>query len=174
MHWPTFPDCAAAAALPDGVTLRAWTPAELDALPARLVEWSPSITVGAESAFLDARFLHTHVATAEAPDRDLFAFAICRDDVVVGFQAFQRDRGARALRGRLGVLAPEARSGFLGALGFILRGLVPGFDRDLQGDGRVLRVSEALYATPLLRPVSSLWPDEATLTSKTREVLAVP
>ena len=132
MHWPTFPDCAAAAALPDGVTLRAWTPAELDALPARLVEWSPSITVGAESAFLDARFLHTHVATAEAPDRDLFAFAICRDDVVVGFQAFQRDRGARALRGRLGVLAPEARSGFLGALGFILRGLVPGFDRDLR------------------------------------------
>lgn len=208
MHWPTFPDFAAAAALPDGVTLRAWTPAELDALPARLVEWYPAITVGAESAFLDARFLHTQVATAEAPERDLFAFAICRDDVVVGFQAFQRDRGARALYGRLGVLAPEARSGFLGALGFglfetlgrllsaelllvwvtlaskgqqlfaerrgfILCGLVPGFDRDLQGDGRVLRVSEALYAKPLLGPVSSLWPDEATLTSKTREVLAV-
>ena len=109
-----------AAALPEGVTLRDWTEAELSTLPGLLRSWYPSIGVGAESVFLEPEVLHTQLASASHPERELFAFAICRDGEVVGFQAFEREVAARTLHGRLGVLAPEARAGFLGALGFPL------------------------------------------------------
>ncbi len=109
-----------AAALPEGVTLRAWTNDELSMLPGLLRTWYPTIGVGAESVFLDLEVLQTQLASSRHPERNLFAFAICRDGEVVGFQSFEREVGARTLHGRLGVLAPEARAGFLGALGFLL------------------------------------------------------
>ncbi len=120
MAWPTMDEFMRAAALPEGVTLRAWTEAELSTLPERLRSWYPTIGVGAESVFLEPEVLQTQLASAHHPERDLFAFAICRDGEVVGFQAFEREVAARTLHARLGVLAPEARAGFLGALGFML------------------------------------------------------
>lgn len=201
MSWPTVEALQAAVALPDGVTLRAWRDDEVVALPALLRAWYPTVAVGAESVFLDAVFLRTRVFI---DDGDFFVLAICQADHVVGFQAFERQRASLTLHGRLGVLAPEARAGFLGAFGFplfealgrlvgaelllvwvtlatkgqqlaaerrgfVLSGLVPSFDVDVQADGRAVRVMEALYAKPL---VEGAWPDDALLTPHTKRVLA--
>ncbi len=117
MSWPSLETLCAHAPIPPGVTLRAWTPEEQAALPALLRAWYPSAAVGAESVFLEPAFLGARVFVA---DGDFFVFAICQEGEVVGFQAFERQRPARTLHGRLAVLAPAARAGFLGALGFPL------------------------------------------------------
>ncbi len=208
MAWPTMEAFMRAAALPAGVTLREWTEAEVVTLPALLRTWYPTIGVGAESVFLDPDVLTSQLASTSHPERDLFAFAICREGAVVGFQAFEREVAARTLHGRLGVLAPEARAGFLGALGFplfetlgalmgaelllvwvtlaskgqqllaerrgfSLSGLVPGFDRDQQPDGRVVRVMEALFSKSLVDPSHVQWPTDGQLTPRSRSALAV-
>lgn len=201
MSWPTVEALQAAAALPEGVTLRAWREDEVASLPALLQSWYPTVGVGAESVFLDSRFLRERVFVE---DSDFFVFALCLHGEVVGFQAFERQPAAKTLHGRLGVLAPAARTGFLGTLGFpvfevlgrlqgaellltwvtlatkiqqlmaerrgfVLSGLVPSFDVDVQADGRAVRVMEALYAKPL---VEGAWPDDALLTPHTKRVLA--
>lgn len=120
MRWPSLEELMQHGAIPEGVTLRHWTDAELDELPAIIRAWYPAATVGAESLFLDPAFLRGELVRPDAPDRDILSWAICEQGRVVGFQSFQRDLGARALHGRLGFLAPDARSGFLGALGFSL------------------------------------------------------
>ncbi len=120
MPWPTMEALGSTKAVPADVTLRAWTEAELDGLPELLVGWYPTVTVGAESVFLDRDFLASQLVSPAFPERDVFAFAICRAGEVVGFQAFEREPAARTLHARLGVLAPEARTGFLGAFGFPL------------------------------------------------------
>jgi hypothetical protein len=120
MKWPSLDELMRHAPIPDGVSLRLWADAELDGLPDLVRRWYPAATVGAESVFLDPAFLHAELVTVERPDRDIISWAICEHGEVVGFQSFQRDVGARSLHGRLGFLSPEARSGFLGALGFSL------------------------------------------------------
>lgn len=120
MRWPSLEELARHAPIPDGVTLRHWTDAELEQLPDLIRRWYPAATVGAESSFLDPAFLRRELVRPDAPERDLLSWAICERGAVVGFQSFQRDVGARALHGRLGFLSPEARAGFLGALGFSL------------------------------------------------------
>lgn len=117
MNWPTFEALNAAAPLPEGVTLRAWREDEIAALPQLLRRWFPTVSVGAESVFLDERFLRTRVFI---DDSEFLTMAICRQGEVVGFQAFERQPASKTLQGRLGVLAPEARAGFLGAFGFPL------------------------------------------------------
>lgn len=201
MRWPSCEALCAAAVLPPDVTLRAWREDEVATLPALLRGWFPTVSVGAESVFLDERFLRTRVFV---DDGDFFAFAICQRGEVVGFQAFERQPASKTLHGRLAMLAPHARAGFIGTLGFslfetlgaltgaellltwvtlstkiqqlmaerrgfVLCGLVPGFDVDLQPDGRAARVMEALYAKPL---VEGVWPDDALLTPHTKRVLA--
>ncbi len=200
--WPSFEALGVAAALPPDVTLRAWAVDEIAALPELLRAWYPTVTLGAESVFLDMNFLATRVFVK---DSDLFVFAICQRGDVVGFQAFERQPASRTLHGRLGVLAPHARAGFLGAFGFplfealgrlvgaeslqvwvtlaskgqqlmaerrgfVLSGLVPGFDIDLQEDGSAVRVMEALYTKSLVADVK--WPDGDALTPHTKRVLA--
>lgn len=106
--------------LPPGVALRWFRDDELDALPSTLERWYPAVRVGAESVFLDAAFLRRHLGESARERSDLWACAIVLEGVVVGFQAFERNLASRTLHGRLGVLAPEARAGLLGALGFPL------------------------------------------------------
>lgn len=115
MKWPSCE--ALASSLPADVTLRAWRDDEVAGLPALLRAWFPTVSVGAESVFLDETFLRSRVFVN---DSDFFVFAICQRGEVVGFQAFERQVASKTLHGRLGVLAPEARAGFLGALGFPL------------------------------------------------------
>ena len=117
MSWPTFEALCAAAPLPPGVTLRAWRDDEINALPDTLRRWFPTVSVGAESVFLDVNFLRTRVFVDGS---EFLTMAICQDGAVVGFQAFEWQAASKTLQGRLGVLAPEARAGFLGALGFPL------------------------------------------------------
>jgi hypothetical protein len=206
MAWPRIEELARAAALPEGVTLREWSETELATLPELLRAWYPTIDVGAESVFLEVEVLRTQLASSTHPERPLWAFAICRDGGVVGFQAFERQPASRTLHGRLGVLAPEARAGFLGALGFLLfetlgalmgaelllvwvtlaskgqqllaerrgfslSGLVPGFDRDRQPDGRVTRVMEALFSKSLVDAAQVQWPAPTQLTPRSRAAL---
>lgn len=106
--------------LPPGVQLRWFRDDELEALPALLERWYPAVRVGAESVLLDALFLRRHLASSVRDTSDLWACAIVLEGAVVGFQAFERNVASRTLHGRLGVLAPEARAGMLGALGFPL------------------------------------------------------
>jgi len=117
MNWPTFEALCAAAPLPEGVTLRAWREDEIVELPSLLRRWFPTVSVGAESVFLDADFLRSRVFVEHS---DFLTMAICQHGEVVGFQAFERQAASKTLNGRLGVLAPEARAGFLGAFGFPL------------------------------------------------------
>lgn len=117
MHWPSCDALMTAASLPGDVTLRAWREDEVATLPSLLRSWFPTVSVGAESVFLDETFLRTRVFVN---DSDFFVFAICLRGEVVGFQAFERQLASKTLHGRLGVLAPEARAGFLGAFGFPL------------------------------------------------------
>lgn len=117
--WPTPEAMTQALGLPPG-TLRTFADAELDALPALLRRWYPAIGTGAESVFLEPDLLRASFSAATRDASDFWACAICVDGALAGFQAFERDRRAAVLHGRLGVLAPEARAGTLGALGFVL------------------------------------------------------
>lgn len=187
--------------MPPDVTLRAWRPDEIDALPALLRSWYPTVSVGAESVFLSPEFLKRSVFV---DDSDFFVFAICLHGEVVGFQAFERQSASMTLHGRLAMLSPSARTGFIGTLGFplfevlgeltgaellltwvtlatkiqqlvaerrgfVLSGLAPGFDIDLQEDGSSVRVMEALYTKS--RVADLKWPDVDSLTPHTRRVL---
>ncbi len=118
--WPAVADLAAALPLPAGVTLRWWREDELDALPARLLAWYPAVAVGSESIFLEPRYLERNVTREGHEDRDLYAFCIEKDGVPAGFMSFERQPRASTLHARLGCLAPEARTGFLGMIGFLL------------------------------------------------------
>lgn len=115
--WPTPETMGQVLSVPAGVTLRGFRTEELEELPALLEGWYPAIRVGAESVFLDRDFLRLHLSTAPG---NIWACAICLERAVVGFQAFEREDASRTLHGRLGVLAPDARAGLLGALGFPL------------------------------------------------------
>lgn len=117
MQWPSIEALCAKAPIPPDVTLRAWREDEIDGLPELLRSWYPAVNVGAESVFLDATFLRTRVFV---DDSDFFVFAICQRGDVVGFQSFERQVAARTLHGRLAMLAPSARAGFIGTLGFPL------------------------------------------------------
>lgn len=118
--WPTPAALGAALSLPAGVRLGWIEPNEVATLPAVLVGWYPTISVGAESIFLDTAFLTLHAAHGERDASDFWMCGIWQDEELVGFQAFERSLASRTLHGRLGVLSPEARAGFLGATGFLL------------------------------------------------------
>lgn len=118
--WPTPEALGATLSLPAGVSLRSLTSSDAAVLPSLLVEWYPAIGVGAESIFLDERLLALHAQPATCATSDFWLCAICEADQLVGFQAFHRSLAARTLHGRLGVLSPAARAGFLGATGFLL------------------------------------------------------
>jgi hypothetical protein len=207
MHWPSIAALSSALSLPTGVVLRQFRASELDALPALIRAWYPAVSVGAESVFLDPAFLLREVAH-EGHDADIFAFGIHQDAELVGMMSFERESAARTLHARLGLIAPSARAGFLGALGFVifealgrmvgaelcmsyvtlagrhqqlfarrrgfrLVGVVPGFDRDLQPDGTVRRVTEALYVKSLVPDADLLPPALEHLTPEVQQLLAL-
>jgi hypothetical protein len=118
--WPAIADLARALPLPAGITLRWWRDEELADLPARLLAWYPAVAVGSESIFLEPGFLRASITREGHLDRDLYAFCIAKDGVPVGFMSFERQPRASTLHARLGCLAPEARTGFLGMIGFLL------------------------------------------------------
>lgn len=80
MSWPSFEALCAAAPLPPGVTLRAWREEEIVALPQTLRRWFPTVSVGAESVFLDAEFLRTRVFVDGS---EFLNMAICQHGDVV-------------------------------------------------------------------------------------------
>ena len=50
---------------------------------------------------------------------------------------------------------------------------MPGFDRDQQPDGRVLRVMEALFSKSLVDAAHVQWPTDAQLTPRSRAALSI-
>lgn len=117
MTWPTDAEIAATGLLPPTVIFRRFSDAELEALPDAIAAWYPTATVGSESVFCDRDFL-ARAATSSTQETDLLALRIERDGEFVGFLSFERQPAARTLHARLGLLAPAARTGLLGALGF--------------------------------------------------------
>jgi hypothetical protein len=123
MAWPPWPTAVALAStfqVPPDFALRLVCEADFETLPQALLRWHPRIAVGSGSIYLRPDFLRTHVVHEQLPSADIFAVVLTHHDKPVGFQAFERQLGARTLRARLGVLAPEARTGLLGAFGFLL------------------------------------------------------
>lgn len=118
--WPPIASLHDRVRLPAGVTLRLFDDVELDRLPERWEAWYPTVRVGAESVFLDVGWLRQNVVTTMRPDNDLFVLDIQREGDSIGMMSFQRERPAGTLHGRLGMLAPDAQNGVLGALGFPL------------------------------------------------------
>jgi hypothetical protein len=116
--WPSIDALATAAPLPDGIELRLFRPDELEHLPAQWEAWYPTVRTGAESVFLEPAWLRANLVTTSARDRPVYAFAIEQDGHMVGMMSFAAEPAAQTLHARLGLLAPEARRGVLGALGF--------------------------------------------------------
>lgn len=117
MAWPTDAQLAATGLLPPTIVFRRFSNGELAALPAAIEAWYPTATVGAESVFCDQEFL-ARSATSITQETDLLVLRIEQAGEFVGFLSFERQPAARTLHARLGLLAPEARTGLLGALGF--------------------------------------------------------
>jgi hypothetical protein len=117
--WPDLSSWGATLSLPPDVRLRLLRRDELLTLPSRIDAWYPTVRVGSESVFRDVGFLTQHV-THEGRETDLLAFYIEQAGEVVGFMSFERHPADLSLHARLGFLSPEARTGFLGALGFML------------------------------------------------------
>lgn len=105
--------------LPDAINLRLLRAEELETLPERLSSWYPEALVGSESIFLSREFLRRELVHEGKREADFFAMFIEKAGEVVGFTSFERQRTTATLQARLGALAPEARTGFLGALGFL-------------------------------------------------------
>ncbi len=119
MEWPRVEELVRAMSLPEGVTFRLLKEEELAPLPELLVRWYPAVRVGAESVFLDPDFLRRSVVREGCFDRDIYAILIVQHGEVVGFTTYERQPRSATLHGRLGMLAPQARAGFLGALAFL-------------------------------------------------------
>ena len=119
MHWPSIETLVSSLSLPDGVTLRLPREDELATLPALLADWYSEIRVGAESVFLSTDFLKTQVVCGGNLEPNIYATFIVQNGVAVGFTTYERQPANAMLHARVGVLAPEPRSGFLGALGFM-------------------------------------------------------
>lgn len=119
-NWPHIDVLAAGIRVPPGVSMRFFDEEELEELPARWQGWYPTVRVGAESVFLDVDWLRANVVTSGCIERDMYLFDIRRDGASVGMMSFLREPTAHTLHARLGLLAPNARSGVLGALGFPL------------------------------------------------------
>jgi hypothetical protein len=118
MRWPPLQELERELSLPD-VTLRPLTTDDFETLPRLILEWYPAVAVGAESVFCDPAFLRARIAR-EGHEADVFAFLVERGGATVAFMSFQREVASKTLHARLGVLAPEARVGFLGAAGFLV------------------------------------------------------
>ena len=120
MNWPTLDELVRSLTLPAGVTLRLPREEEFATLPGLLREWYPQVRVGAESIFLNSEFLKREVVTEGNLRPNIYAIFIVQHGLSVGFTSYERQPANATLHGRLGVLAPEARTGFLGALGFMV------------------------------------------------------
>jgi hypothetical protein len=118
--WPEASELARTLALPSDIHLRPWREDELDELPQLLVTWYPAVAVGSESIFLERDFLRQGMTREGHDDRDVYAFCIEKAGQRCGFMSFERQRRASTLHARLGCLAPEARRGSLGIVGFLL------------------------------------------------------
>jgi hypothetical protein len=118
--WPRMEALHAAFQLPPDFALRLVRESDFETLPQMLLRWHPRIAVGVGSIFLKRDFLRTSVVHENLPNADIFALVLTHKGEPCGFQSFERQVGTRTLRARLGVLAPEARSGLLGAFGFLL------------------------------------------------------
>ena len=119
MPWPPIDDLMSDLSLANGITLRLLCEEDLPTLPGQLLEWYPAVRVGSESVFLSQEFLHRAVVRQGNLAPDIYAFFLVQDNAVVGFMSFERQPANGTLHARLGVLAPSARTGFLGALGFL-------------------------------------------------------
>jgi hypothetical protein len=118
--WPSIQALTRAFPLPPELSLRLVRKDELKSLADKLRAWHPRIEAGVGSTFLDLAYLEANLVREDAPDHAMYGLCIVRAGEVCGFQSFERQPGTRVLRGRLGVLAPQARAGMLGAFGFLL------------------------------------------------------
>lgn len=117
-HGPNDVTLATILSLPDGVVLRAVRGDELSTVPGLLREWFPTVEAGAESVFLEDEWLQRNVATMEDDRRDVRVLWVERAGERVGLMSFERQLASQTLHGRVGALAPQERTGVLGALGF--------------------------------------------------------
>lgn len=120
MRWPALQQLEREMGFAEGTSLRLLRDEDLEAIPGILRSWYPAVAVGGESVFLDPAFLRGKVVREGELDRDLLAVLILQSDQPVAFMSFEREPANLTLHGRLGVLAPDSRAGFLGALGFLL------------------------------------------------------
>lgn len=120
MRWPDVSALIQSLILPNGVSLRLLRADEFEKLPALLLSWFPAVEVGAESIFLTPEFLRREVVCEGNLSPNIYAVFVTQDEAVVGFMTFERQPANATLHARLGALAPEARAGFLGALGFMV------------------------------------------------------
>jgi hypothetical protein len=127
MDWPAIENVTAGLSLPPGATVRYLALADVEALPALILRWYPRVAVGAESVFLQHTFLCSRIALAEALAAsgtqvlaDIAVFVLELDNTVRGIVSFEREPACSTLHARLGVLDPELRVAFVGALGVVV------------------------------------------------------
>lgn len=121
--WPPWPSIEAlrnAVPLPEPFGIRLLRTQDFETLPGLLLRWYPRFAAGVGSIFLHSEFLRDAVVNEHLQDAQIFAVVVTFEGEPCGFQSFERQPATRTLRGRLGVLAPEARKGLLGAFGFFM------------------------------------------------------
>jgi hypothetical protein len=93
---------------------------EVDTLIEMLPAWYPDIGVGVASCFLRRAFYADDVWFDERPDRDVHVLALRHGDTLAGMFAWDLDRDAMTVYGRLGVCAPGHRGARLAQAGLVV------------------------------------------------------
>lgn len=86
-----------------------------------------------------------------------------------GSEALARHCGAEFMYVMATLKGPQMAQALEHA-GYRLLGFVPGYDREVAPDGRVLRVFEAVYARVLVADDALLWPEPGHLTPRARRL----
>lgn len=93
---------------------------EIDMLTQALPTWYPDIRVGAASCFLRREFYDTRVCFEGRPGDDVYVLLLRRGEAAAGMFAWDLDRDAMTVYGRLGVAAPGHRGARLTQAGLAL------------------------------------------------------
>ena len=109
MQWPDLDAAFREVPLPEGYRFRQLRHSDVPALRAAIAEWHPDVSVGAASCYLEQDFYETTATFAGETERDLLIVLVWKEEELVGFVSWDRERAQQSLYGRFGVISPAHR-----------------------------------------------------------------
>lgn len=120
MNWPDAQTLFSKVALPSEYALAYLVSDDVPSVSSMIAQWYPDIEVGMESVHLKPEFYQNEVQLGGA-ERDVLGIVVRhRRDGIIALLTLVRNREARSLSTRIGVLHPEHRVGALALMGPLL------------------------------------------------------